>query len=282
MANLNKISTKQQNRKISFLVNPKIIQSAISKGYVNEICFYYLLKLNFKYSHISNINRPKERISKLTGLSINTISKYLHKLHFLGYIQPDSNGWVINTFKGNARDKKYNRITASLKPTLNELRDLLYLKVLERKGNGQSKFNSLGTYIDGIKGIELPINRKSDTTSYKPYFSVRYVARILNLSTSTAFQLLHHLMDAGYLKQHYEGAGLVCLGGNPDYLDDLYDYKYIQNSGMYRVEPARYEFLVNPIKQKDLTLKEYRRLSKYPNIRKYIDYRNLLNIRLSA
>ena len=279
----NLLETQQkQEKKFTLTVNPKIIQSAISKGFINEISFYYQLKLNFKHSHISNRDKPKQRISNLTGLSINTISKYLHKLHYLGYIQPDRNGWQINTFKCNAPDKKRNQITVSEHPTLNEIKDLLYLKILERKGNSQSKFDSLGTYIKGKQGTALPINRKSEPTSYKPYLSVRYVARILNISLVSAFNLIHRLIDKGIIKQQFDGSGFVCRGGDPSLLEDLHDYKYLQNSCMYRIEPARYEFITNSIIQKVMTLREYKRLSKYPNIRRYIDYFNLLNIRLTV
>jgi len=264
------------------LVNPELIQDAIKDGLINELSFYYLLKLNFKHSHISNRDKPKQRISKLTGLSINTISKHLHTLHYLGYIQPVYNGWNINTFKGNSWERKYNRITVSEHPTLNEIKDQLYLKILERKGNKQSKFDALEKYIDNKQAKGLSGSCNPNTPSYKPFLSIRYVSRLLNVSISTAFALMHRLMDSKQLKQHFEGAGFVCVGGDPGYLEDMYNYKYFQNSAIYHIEPARYEFLVNPIIQKPMTLREYKRLRNYPAISNFINYRNLLNLGLTT
>jgi len=271
--NSNTSQAPEQNN--SFPVNPKLIQRAIDEGFINEISFYYLLKLNFKYSRISKINKPKQRISKLTGLSINTINKYFDRLILLGYLQPDRNGWGITTYKTN----KPVRIALNEPISLYTIKDALYLKILEIKAHNQSTIDSLETYITGKQVKGLPQKMEADTTSYKPYFSIRYVSRIFNISHVSAFTLLRRLRDKGFIKQYFDGSGFVCCGGDPSLLEDLHDYKYIQATGMYRIEPARYEFLIDPIKQKPMTLTRYRKLSKNAKVRKFID---IINLRLTA
>jgi len=256
-------------------VNQKLIQRAIDKGFINELSFYYLLKLNFIHSRISKIDKPKQRISKLTGLSINSINKYFDRLILLGYLKPDRNGWSITTYK----TYKPVKIALNEPISLYEIKDALYLKALEIKAYGQSTLNSLETYITGKQAKELPGKMDPDTTSYKPYFSIRYVSHILNISHVSAFTLLHRLRDKGFIKQYFDGSGFVCCGGDPSLLEDLHDYKYIQGAGMYRIEPARYEFLINPIKQKPMTLTRYKKLSKNAKMRKFIDD---INLRLTA
>lgn len=270
-----KYDSKQKPDKNSFQVNSKIIQKAIDEGYINDISFYYLLKLNFRHSRISKQNKPKQRISKLTGLSINSINKYFDRLALLGLLQPDRNGWNITTYKTN----KSSRIALNGPITLYTIKDALYFKMLENRAYKQSIINSLEIYITGKQCTELPGKMEPDITSYRPFFSVRYVAKVLNISHVSAYRLLHRFSDQGFIKQYFEGSEFVCRGGDPSLLEDLYDYKYLQAAGMYRVEPARYEFLINPIEQKEMTLKRYRRLSKNPEIRKFIDD---LNLRLTA
>ena len=275
--NINKTTLMNlaENSSKSIRVNPQHIQKAIDQRFINEISFYYLLKLNFIHSRISKIDKPKQRIRELTGLSINSINKYFDRLVLLGYLQPDRNGWHITTYKTN----KPVRIALNEDPTLYNIKDALYLKALEIKAYNQSTLNSLESYITGKQSKALPQKMEADTTSYKPYFSMRYVSRILNISHVSAFNLIHRFRDQGFIKQYFDGAGFVCRGGDPSLLEGLHDYKYIQYLGMYRIEPARYEFLIDPIEQKDMTLTRYRRLSKNAKMRKFIDN---INLRLTA
>jgi len=299
----------------SFIINSNLIQKAINEGFINELSFYYLLKFYFPHSRIPKIIHPKQRISKLTGLSINTISKYFDKLGLLRLLQPDRNGWSITTF-ARPNSKKRIRIALNEDATLYTVRDALHLQVLQKNGKGQSIFdslekyiknktvngkrintvtnedialkrepkyikfrNQLATYIAEKQAKELPGYTDPDTLSYKPFFSVRYVARILNISHVSAYVLLCRFRDKGFIKQYFEGAEFVCRGGDPSYLEDMFDYKYLQNGALYRIEPARYEFIINPIAQKAMTFARYKKLVKNPKVRKFV---NELNLKLTA
>lgn len=262
----------------TILVNIKLIQRAINEGFINELSFYYLLKAHFRHCRISKRDHAKQRIRNLTGLSINTISKYFDKLALLRLLQPDCNGWHITSYK-RQRSYRRTRITINEGATIYTVKDALYFQILQNRAHKQSTFNSLETYIKGKQAKELPGYMDPAITSYKPYFSIRYVARILNISHVSAFNLLHGLTDQGHIKQHFDGAEFVCRGGDPSYLEDMYDYKYLQVASIYKVEPARYEFVAKPIFQKEMTIARYRKLCKDPKVRKFVDD---LNLRLTA
>ena len=77
----------------------------------------------------------KNRISKLIGLSIPTVNRYFDRLHYLGFIRPDRNGWQLSP---KSKTEIRHKIKVSDKTTLSDLKARLYLKILQQKGNNQA------------------------------------------------------------------------------------------------------------------------------------------------
>jgi DNA-binding Lrp family transcriptional regulator len=250
-------------------VNPQLIKQAISQGFINELAFYYLLKHTFSNNgRIYNVNRPKERLSRLAGLSIPTINKYLKTLSKQGLIKEDPGGWQLTTWKSSIRYKIHPK-----ELSVGCIKPLLYSLILEMEGNTQGLLYSLADFLNGRKqGAEYRDNMEPGDI-YKPCFSVRYIAKLLNISEPTVILLIKKLNFLGVIETKNPSPEYVFNAGANvlKYLEGNHGYRYYQNGGLYRIDPARHNFLIHPVRLQEMTLKEYNLITKDPKIRKFAD-----------
>jgi len=254
-------------------VNPKLIKSAIDQRFTNELAFYYLLKFHYKFSRISNKNSPKSRISQLSGLSIPTINKYFDRLHYLGLIRVDRNGWELMSFQTKVRYK----ITVNENPTVSQIKNLMLFIILRQEGTHQALISSLKEFIQDRKQDQELSGYKELNSSFEPYLSVRYISTQLRISKTSASNLIHDLNFSGAIKTIFDGSEFVttCRPGSEKYLFGTFGHKYCQSAGLYKVQPARHDFLMNPIKVRPMTLKRYKIATRDPKVRKFVDELNL-------
>lgn len=154
----------------------------------------------------------------------------------------------------------------------------MYLKVLEREGSHQALYSTLTEYITNRKHVaKLSGILELNDRSFRPYFSVRYIANLLNISQTTAINLIRELNRRGVIRTTFDGAEFMCRCGQGcvRYLDDSFDYKYVDSGALHRVRPSRHEFLTNPIPAQPMTLRRYKRLIKDQKIRNFVDRVNL-------
>lgn len=259
----------------SIRVNPKLIKKEIDEGFTKELAFYYLLKFYFLHSRISYADKPKELISSLSGLSIKTINKYFDALCFHNLLKVHPWGWELITNKSKGRFK----IIVGDKPTMYEIKNLLLSKVLEREGNKQALYDSLKLFItDGDRG-KKSLGKMKPEAIYKPRFSIRYIAKILNISYRTTIKLVKELNLMGVIKTESSDPKFMlnCQSKALKYLDGMQGYRYMQSGALYEIQPSTHEFLQHPIKSKEMTLKRYKAITKDPAIRKFVDEVNQLS-----
>ena len=120
-------------------------------------------------------------------------------------------------------------------------------------------------------------------TSFKPYFSIRFIAKLCKISPVTAIKLIHYLNISGAIKTTFDGPEFMtsCRPGDEKYLNGFYGYKYSQSGGLYRTQPACHEFIEDPIKDKKMTLKRFKQVQKNIKVRKFINELNELNINVN-
>jgi len=255
-------------------VNPYLIKTAIDEGFLSELAFYYFLKHNFKYSRISPDNNPKDRITRLSGLSRPTVNKYLDKLDYLCLVRPDRGGYEL----ASRRTRHIFRIKVNKDTTVSKIKRLLFLLVLHQEGMKQSFYSSLTNFIQDNNKSEKLSDNKGLNDSFTPHLSVRYISSKLNISFVTTTKLIHDLNYDGAIRTIFDGPEFVttCRSSDVNYLAGLYNHKYTQGCGLYHVQPARHDFLVDPIKSRQMTLRRYRNAVKDPKIRKYVDELNLI------
>lgn len=275
MIDLPEIKRNKPEQNNSIRVNPKLIKKELDEGFTKELAFYYLLKFYFLHSRISYADKPKERISSLSCLSIKTINKYFDALCFHNLLKVHPWGWELITYKSQGRFK----IIVGDEPTMSEIKNLLLSKVLEREGNKQALYNSLKLFLtDGDRG-KKSLGKMKPEAIYKPRFSVRYIAKLLNISETATIKLVKELNLMGVIKTESSNPEFIfnCNTNVLKHLDGLHGYRYHQSGAMYEIQPSAHEFLQHPVKSKEMTLKRYKAITKDPAIRKYVDEINQLS-----
>jgi len=248
---------------------------------MSELAFWYFLKFNFKYSRISPENRPKDRIARLSGLSIPTINKYLQTLHYKGLIRPDRGGYELASRRTSQRH--IFRIEVGPSPTVSQIKRLLFLNTFEQEGTKQAFYSILKNYIQDNNKSEKLSEILGRNDSFTPHLSVRFLSSKLNISYVTTIKLIHDLNFDGLIRTTFDGPQVVmtpetemtCRSSDVNHLAGTYGFKYVHKGVLYCVQPSRHEFLVNPIKTRPMTLKRYRNAVKDPKVRKFVNNLNL-------
>ena len=255
--------------KNSFIrINPKLVKTAINGNFIAPLALYYLLKGKYTNSRIYKNPGSKERLSELSGISIPTINKYFAILIKHNLLTQDKGAWILSP----SRSKIKSTIIIDNDNNVSDIKNLLYLKYLENEGRNQAFETQFTEYTKGNKQGENQ-NKMESGDTYKPLFSIRYLARTLNLSAVTVRQLINYLNQEGKLKTEIPKPEFMfqCEGKDVKYLHGLYSHKYIQNGALYSVKPSEHGFVDNPIQLKPMTLKRYK------NACKDIRFRNLAN-----
>jgi len=267
-----KISNHNTGNENSFIRKPQNnIDKSIQGNYSSALALYCILKSKYTNSRIYKTKGAKERLSELSGCSIPTINKYFTILTKHNLLSEDNGAWILSPCKGST---KY--IIVKDNNSISDVKEELQLRYLENEARKQV-FEL--QFIAYAKGEQLTKNQKKAEEykehdgTYRPFFSVRYIARLLNISNLTAQRLIKELNRKGKLKTERSAPEFMfqCSNKVVKYLHGLYSHKYIQEGGLYRVKPSRHEFIDNPIELKPMTLKMYR------NACKDIRYRQLAN-----
>jgi len=271
-----KISNTIPENKESFVrINQKLIKTAIDGNFIAPLALYYILKSKYTNSRIYKTKGSKQRISELAGISIPTINKYFAILSKHNLLTQDGGAWILTPFRSVIKCT----ITINKNDSVSDIKKLLYLKYLENKGRKQAFETQFVEYTKG--DTENKNQHKMELGgTYKPFFSIRYLARVLNISELTAQRLINYLNQKGKLKTELPKPEFMfqCTGKAVKYLQGLYSHKYIQNGGLYRVQPSKHEFIDNPIQLKEMTLNRYRNACKNIRFRTLADKINVASI----
>lgn len=259
-------------------VDPDVITKAMDKGFTTELAFLILLKGVYKNSRIYNVRKPKERIAQLTGLSVPTVNRYFNKLGFYGLITPQPFGWQLATIKPNRRNRhKRNNYSIDIDfgANVSKIKRLLFAKVLENKAKSQALIESL--YQFHRKGIDARQRNEGLNTSepLRGTMSTRYIAKLLNISVTTAMKLVEMLNSDGVLRTLKPQPEYMFTGCGPEvlaHLMDSYGYKYVRNKSLYKIDPAVHYFPESDYKARPIDYKRHKRLMKNPGMQK-INYR---------
>ena len=259
--------------KNSFIrINPKLIKTAIQGNFIAPLALYYLLKSKYINSRIYKTVGSKQRLSELSGISIPTINKYFSILIKHNLLSQDKGAWILSP----SRSKIKSTIIIDNDNNVSDIKNLLYLKYLENEGRNQAFETQFTEYTKGNKQGENRYKMETGAT-YKPFFSIRYLAKTLNISELTTRQLINDLNRKGKLKTELPKPEFMfqCEGKTVKYLHGLYSHKYIQNGALYRVKPSQHGFIDNPIKLKPMTLKHYKNACKDVRFRNLADSINV-------
>lgn len=255
-------------------VDRKVIENAITEGFITELAFLVLLKGVYKNSLIYNIRKPKERLAKLTGLSVPTINRYFSRLGFYGLIIPQPYGWKLARIKPERKNRftRNNSIEINTGTNVSKVKRLLFAKVLENEAKSQALIEGLYSFHkNGIDASQRNKGKKELCEPLRATMSTRHIAKVLNISTTSAINLIQMLNAEGVLRTWKQRPAFIFADCSADvlaHLTDSYGYKFVQNNTLFKVDPSTHYFPLSTYKSKEINLRRYTRLMKNPDIRK--------------
>lgn len=249
---------------------PDLLRAATADKWLNELSFYYLLKLNFANSRIYKIGNTYKRLAEMLNVSDKTIYRRFKALKEQRLITEDGGAYVL---KANPKIRYKRVFFTQDEPNEKDLKELLFLTSIQEAGKKQARNDSLAQFIRGEKKESKSRRKSKAGDTYDSFISVRYAARILNVSKSTAAVLFNVWREKGLIESRSQDSEYLFDAGEGivKHLYGFYGHRYSQDMKLFNVQPSQHSFLLQPVPALSMTLKKYKVLSKFQAIRDLID-----------
>lgn len=189
----------------------------------NPYLFYFYFKSKFRNSIIYNYT--PEKLSKLTGVSINTVRKYIGILKEDKMVKMHLNNLVfVSIYKVKSRyddfrklqdKRKLQIIFVKTRPwiTFDNFKDRINLVLIHNNIQQQKwmqKCKEFGNVSGNLSSCNLKDYKKfnkhykTEETSYYIRNSCRQLSRVLCMSISNVAKLLIRLKEKGYISLNHE------------------------------------------------------------------------------
>lgn len=236
----------------------KLIRKATEEDWLKILAVYHLLKVFYSNSCIYDYRRRRDEIAKTLGVSVKTWYNYLHQLRSLGLVYNHADNLCLKSIRDfGSRTKCTLLIDKS--HTLQDITNLLYGKVIERKAQKQAFSESLLRFRRGDSSIV-----KRCASPFWPSLSSRTVAKLLNVSEFKARAVLKNLERLEVIQVHKQKPKYITSEFIPlEVLDDFPGRFFKIGSRLFRQFGMRVEFLQYPVEFKPMTLRVYKTYNRY-------------------
>jgi len=237
----------------------KLIERATAEGWIKQLAFYHLMKLQFNNSCIYNYHYRMHEIAKLFNMSRRTLYNYFYILRGKGLICDHANNLKLKSIRKYLPRWIKTSLLISPDYTLNETTCLLYLKLIERKAKQMAFAESIRRRG---KGDRL-IGRLCENP-FSPSLSYRNIAKILNCSEYKAFRVIKVLNNLGAIKtvkqkprslKNFTGVMIKSV-------EDLPGYMFEVDGKVYEIFGSKHDFLEFPLFLRSISLKQYLHFKK--------------------
>jgi DNA-binding MarR family transcriptional regulator len=180
--------------------NIKLIEKAVCEGWVKQLAFYHLLKLQYNNSCIYDY---KSRIKEIAGklcVSESTIYRYVKVLRSKDLVFDHASNLCLKSI----REFKGGKKTALIIPENYNLFDLtcmLYAKLIEKKARQMAFSESLRRSLRGDR-----FNDRLCESPFRPSLSMRNIAKLCNTSLQTTKLVIINLERLNIMKTEKQKA----------------------------------------------------------------------------
>lgn len=258
-----------------------LIKGAIKAKVTREVAFFYQLKRQFANGRIYDFRHRKESISRLLGVSVKTLNKYLDILEQLRLVSEEcgslvlaSNMWIRRRFK----ERRTYKISCNPDDSLEDIQARLYAKVIEHHARKICFKESLRRFE---KRRYLKYDKSSKATGggdqlktvlrenprFEPSMSVRTVAKLLNLNERTVLKVIARLNKLGIVQTKTQQPFLAGQSSSKvvKYMDESHGHWFVCKGKLYQQFGMKWNFLECPIIQKPLTSRAYVKINRIIN-----------------
>ncbi len=255
-----------------------LIRTAVKVKVTRQLAFFYLLKRQFANGRIYDFRSRKNMISKLLGVSIKTLNKYLDTLEQVELISEECGNLVLvsnRRIKQVYNEEKTYKISTHKDDSLEDIQARLFAKLLEHHARKICFKESLRRFE---KRCFLKWNRSSkaegggdqlnsvlrENPRFEPSMSVRTVAKLLSLNEKTALKIIERLNKLDIVQT--ESQQPILAGPSSSnvikYMQEGHGYWFVCKGKLYQQFGMKWNFLEFPIFQKQLTGRAYVKINR--------------------
>ncbi len=219
--------------KINTKISPKMVLQAENQ---KAILFFFFIKSKFSHSIIYNYNPTK--LARLSGISPNTIRRYIRDLKKKRYLSITNKHLHLKSTKKIADGDRLIKVESKPWTTWRQFENRVYAQLIKLNLLQQEyHYRMKGGFYGNRKKVKLSVlkNYHKQHGKYReesvnsPHSSVRQLSKYFGKSTYWVSEKLKLLRAMGYIKtkQHIIRMPNICP---PDYLEQ---YAWVSDNGKY-------------------------------------------------
>jgi hypothetical protein len=235
----------------------RLIQSAVSEGWIKQLAFYHLLKYNFNNSCIYAYRSRMNELAAQFDISTKTLYNYLNFLRTKNLIYDHS----INLKLKSIREYKARRMKAILlmddSHDLFDISCLLYAKLIEKKIQQMAFMESVKTAnkrkSPRMEGGDDKFDNGLCGSPFHPSLSYRRLAKLLNCSECKSFKIvsnLNKLQKAKLISKDFKALNLI---------EDFPGHRFNLGNNLFELNANKIELLQYPVYLKRVSYKQQKR-----------------------
>jgi hypothetical protein len=234
----------------------KLIEKATAEGWIKQLAFFHLLKFRFNNGCIYNYKSRMDEIAKQCNISTKTLYSYLKVLRAKELICDHANNLKLNSIRDFKTSHKKTVLLINSDHNLNDIISLLYAKILEEKAKNQA-------FLESVRRFGKGDQFKSGLCGnpFRPSFSYRNIAKLLNISESKAFRIIAHLNRLEVIKSAKQKPQMIKenVTGLKYYVEDLPGYRFEIGNKLFELFGCKHDFLQFPVYLKNITIRQYKK-----------------------
>ncbi|HUS87499.1 MAG TPA: hypothetical protein VMW76_09680 [Bacteroidales bacterium] len=244
-------------------VSIRLLEKAVQERWIRQLAFYYMVKSHYVNSCIFNYKNRMNELADKFNLSAKSVYNYLKELRKYGLLYDHENNLI---FKSTARIKHLNKeryikciITIKSDHTIKDVECLLFAKILEQQAKKSAFAESLRRFRRGDR-----LKDELRASPFKPSFSIRTVAKLLNISENKAISVIKRLNELEVIRSIKQRPKLLFDNtgrANLTYLEDMPGYRFVSKNRLYEMFGCLHEFLQFPPKLKNITIRQLKILN---------------------
>ena len=251
MTEVKKYYQLQTNCKTSM----QLIEKAVSGSWIRQLAFYHLLKLRFNNGCIYSYKSRMTEIAGSLNISTKTLYNYLNFLRSEGLICDHANNLKLKSIRDFRTNRKKSVLLINKDHNLFDVTCLLYSKLIERKGKQQAFAESVRRFGRGDRFISGLCENP-----FRPSLSYRTIAKLLNISESKAFRVIHNLNRLEVIRTEKQKPQLLSKNYTAlQFIEDLPGYRFNIGNKLFEMFGNRIEFIQFPVYLKNITIRQYKK-----------------------
>ena len=243
------------------ITSMELIRQACDEKWIHPLAFYHQIKFQFVNSCLYDYRHRMTEISTILGVSKPTVYKYIKVLIDKQLVYVHSNNIIfksIRIIKSELHDKRSCKVFLQDSSDIWYVTCRLYAKILEGQVRKIAFRESLRRFGKHELNKEASVERV-----FQPSFSIRNIAKVLNINEKTTKKVINTLTYLNVLEMRGTEPRKICKEKLPvNLFADFPGYLYVTKNGTFQQFGNKIELKEYPVHLPKITYKIYRKFYK--------------------